>query len=62
MSIATAQTSPPRPARKDRRAKRERVLIAAVDAVYSNYCSNSVFELDAAVVELIGRPVDRDND
>ena len=42
--------------------QRKRVLIAAVEAVYRNYCSNSVVELDAAVIDFMGVPVERDDD
>lgn len=47
---------------EDREDKRERIARAAVDAVYSRYCSNSIAELEAAVVALIGVPIEDDDD
>ena len=54
-SIATAPIN-------EREAKRERVVKAAVDAVYARYCSNSIAELEAAVVDLIGAPIEDEDD
>jgi len=42
--------------------QRERVLMTAVTAVYSNFCSNSVAELEEAVVKFMGIPLERDDD
>jgi len=38
------------------------VVKAAVDAVYARYCSNSIAELEAAVVDLIGAPIEDEDD
>lgn len=45
-SIAPAQTD-----------QHERILKAAVTAVYDRYCSGSIAELESAVVALIGVPI-----
>ena len=45
-SIAPAQTDP-----------HERIVKAAVTAVYDHYCSGSIAELESAVVALIGQPI-----
>lgn len=37
--------------------QRERVLRAAVTAVYDQYCSGSIAELESAVVAFIGKPL-----
>lgn len=47
---------------EDRDQKRERVTRAAVDAVYARYCSNSIAELEAAVVDLIGATLEDEDD
>ena len=54
----------PAPTKRPRTdAQRERVVKAAVDAVYGRYCSTSIAELEAAVVDLNGVPIeDEDND
>jgi len=41
---------------------KERIVKAAVTAVYDRYCSNSIAELESAVVALIGQPVPGDDD
>lgn len=42
---------------------KERIVKAAVTAVYDRYCSTSIDELESAVVALIGQPVpDEDDD
>lgn len=45
-SIAPAQTDP-----------HERIVKAAVTAVYDRYCSGSISELESAVIALIGQPI-----
>lgn len=35
----------------------QKIVMAAVDAVYNDFCSNSVADLQAAVVDLIGVPL-----
>lgn len=55
-----ASTAPART--DDREAKVERIARAAVDAVYARYCSNSIAELEAAVVALIGIPIEDEDD
>lgn len=47
---------------EQRDEKKERVARAAVDAVYARYCSNSIAELEAAVVALIGVPIGDDEE
>lgn len=42
--------------------QRNRVVKAAVEAVYRDFCSNSVAELQAAVVDLMGVPLESDDD
>lgn len=39
--------------------KRERVVKAAVEWVYDQSCSHSLVELEDAVTEFIGQPLDR---
>ena len=41
---------------------RERVVRAAVCAVYDRYCSSTIAELEAAVVALIGAPLPPEED
>lgn len=50
------------PAPTERAGLHERIVRAAVDAVYSRYCSNSIAELEAVVVALIGIPVEDEDD
>jgi hypothetical protein len=51
------------PAPTDRAKLRELVAEAAVNAVYSRFCSSSVDQLESAVVDLIGTPLpDEDDD
>lgn len=51
LSIAPAQTD-----------LKERIVKAAVTAVYDRYCSTSIAELESAVVALIGQPIPDDED
>lgn len=66
MSIAHAQTEIMRRVKEKAETRtdeqRQRVLMAAVEAVYRNYCSNSVADLDAAVVAFMGVPIERDDE
>lgn len=41
---------------------KERIVKAAVTAVYDRYCSTSIAELESAVVALIGQPVPDEDD
>jgi hypothetical protein len=50
-SIAPAQTNP-----------HERIVKAAVTAVYDRYCSTAIEELESAVVALIGQPLPSEDD
>lgn len=43
-------------------SKRDRIVRAAVDAVYGRYCSNSIAELERSVVDLIGAPIEDNED
>jgi len=42
--------------------QKERVLRAAVTAVYDRYCSSSIAELESAVVAFIGQPIPDEED
>lgn len=42
--------------------QRERIVKAAVTAVYDRYCSTAIAELESAVVALIGTPIDSEDD
>jgi len=50
------------PAQTDRAKLRDLVAEAAVNAVYSRFCSGSVAQLESAVVDLIGTPLPDDED
>lgn len=41
---------------------RERIVKAAVTAVYDRYCSTAIAELESAVVALIGQPLPGEDD
>ena len=41
---------------------KERIVKAAVVAVYDRYCSSAIAELEDAVVALIGKPVPDDEE
>ncbi len=42
--------------------KRERIVRAAVTAVYDRYCSSSIEELESAVLDLVGQPLPSNDD
>lgn len=47
------------PAPTERETKRERVVKAAVEWVYDQTCSNALMELEDAVTDMIGTPLDQ---
>lgn len=54
--------APARTERTDADRQKDRICKAAVDAVYGRYCTNSIAELEAAVVALIGIPIEDEDD
>lgn len=41
---------------------KERIVRAAITAVYDRYCSSSISELESAVVALMGQPLPCEDD